>query len=296
MKVEEFSGNPGLNDCIAACLWHLEAGDAARIARKLRSNAGAPDKREFLHTFRELILGAYLAHNGFRVRTFEKHDGKDPDWSIVDDGGTLRALIEVRSFHADQQTESRIDAALAAGQWAYAEFDEAKTSQRFLQTIWEKCGAYKDLAKAKDVPYVIGCFGYFSNWLERSTVLENLHSPEFGLFRRPEDDGYPDVSGLVVFDERTSLCARDAVAHAYVFEYFSNPHATRPFEIPAGSLYSPMSIKRKEHFLLQARHDAGQIGDIELMAAVAWLAARDPSVKVMAFAQKGTPTVPETRS
>jgi hypothetical protein len=259
MKWEQFSGNSSINTCIFDCLQHLEDISAARIKRKLQTNARSRDKREFFHTFRELILGSYLARNGIRVQAYQKYDGLDPDWSVLGEQGELLGLIEITNFHADPKTESEVEAELDEGIWDCPDAEDGGTSHRFHQTVWEKCGVYKELAKSLNVPYVVGCYCFFSNPVERSTVLESLHSADSGLFRSGNEEGYPDVSGLVIFDEKTLWFPPDAVANAYVFEYFPNPHAVRQFAFPVGNYYPPMSISKKEQYQLLVRFLSGEM-------------------------------------
>jgi hypothetical protein len=277
MEPEQFSGNSSINDTIFECLQYLDELVAMSIVRKLRTNARGEDKREFFHTFRELILGSYLARNGFRVRAYQEYDGHDPDWSVLGGQGELNALIEVTNFHADDKTESEIDAALAEGKWACPDVKEDAVSLRFHKAIWRKCGKYKDLAKSLDVPYVVGCFCYFNNPVERSTVMENLHSADSGLFRGGDDEGYPDVSGLVVFDEKTLWGPPDTVANAYIFEYFQNPHAIRQFAFPSGNYYPPMSISKREQYQLLVRFLSGAIDKSEYFRVLEALLSSDQS-------------------
>ena len=259
MTWEAFAGNSSINDSIYDCLQHLEEADVLRIKRKLRTQSAADNKQEFFHTFRELILGSYLARKGFRVRAYQKYDGKDPDWSVLGDQGELTALIEITNFHADKKTESKIDAALAEKKWVWQDVKAVDASLRFHKAIWNKCGKYNDLAKSLNVAYVIGCFCNFNNPVEKSTVLENLHSPDSGLFRGGNGQGYPDVSGLVVYQEETLWVPPESVANAYVFDYFPNPHAVRQFAIPSGNYYPPMSINNTQHYQLLVRFFSEQI-------------------------------------
>ncbi len=126
MTREEFAGNSSINDCIHDCFQHLDEAEVSKIRRKLRSNAGAEHKQEFFHTFRELILGSYLARNDFRVRAYQKYGVHDPDWSVLGRQGELAALIEITNLHADEKTEAAIEADMAAKGWASPDVDEAE--------------------------------------------------------------------------------------------------------------------------------------------------------------------------
>ncbi len=132
------------------------------------------------------------------------------------------------------------------------------------------------MAKSLNAPYVVGCYCFFNNPVEVSTVMKSLHASDSGLFRAG-DDGYPDVSGLVVYDEKTLWGPPDTVANAYIFEYFPNPHAVRPFAFPAGHYYPPMSINKRQHYQLMVRFFSGEIGKDEYFRLVDALLASEPS-------------------
>lgn len=273
--MEEFSPNPGVNACIADCLQHLSHADAEAIRRKPWASVRAQDEREASHTFREMIFGSFLAQAGRRVRAFVQHQGQEPDWSLFGDGGELAALLEVRSFHADRATEAEIRSELAAGRWASPIVDHANLSQRFYQAIRGKCRAYKDLARSLGVPYVIGCFLTFDNVVEQSIIIDNLHSPDCGLFTGDEEAGYPDVSGLAVMDEYTPFFPPESVANVYRIEYFPNPHAMRPLDWPAGAYCPPMSISRSEHYRRLVRFYRGEINQRQLETGIEESQAKD---------------------
>jgi hypothetical protein len=263
MEPEAFAGNSSINNTIYDCLQHLDQANVTRVRDKLRLHARADDKKEFFHTFRELILGSYLARHGFRLHGYRKYGQQDPDWSVMDERGTPAALIEITNFHAANKTEAQINADLAASGWAYPDVDEADLSLRFHQAIWKKCRKYKELAKSLNVPYVVGCYCFFNNPVERSIVFSSLHAADSGLFRGGDDDGYPDVSGLVVYDEKSLWGPPGTVAYAYVFECFSNPHAVRPFVIPPGHYYPPLSINKRKHYQLLVRFLSEEIDQPE---------------------------------
>jgi hypothetical protein len=291
MNREDFAGNSSINDSIHDCFQHLEEADVSKIRRKLRFHARADNKREFFHTFRELILGSYLARNGFRVRAYQKYGVHDPDWSVLGGQGELAALIEITNFHADEKTEAEIDAALAAGEWACPDVDEADASLRFHKAIWNKCSKYKGLAKSLNVPYMVGCYCFFSNPVERSTVMESLHAADSGLFRGGDGEGYPEVSGLVVYDEKTLWVPPDTVANAYVFEYFPNPHAVRPFAFPLGYYFPPMSINKQRHYQLMVRFLSGDIEKDEYLRLTDALLASEPCPRIPGNPRRNHPSI-----
>ena len=293
MTREEFAGNSSINESIHDCFQHLEAADVSKIRQKLRAHARADNKREFFHTFRELILGSYMARNGFRVRGYQKYGGQDPDWSVLGEQGKLAALIEITNLHADDKTEAAIEAAFAQGSWVSLDADPAEASLRLHKAIWNKCGKYKDLARSLNVPYVVGCYCFFNNPVEISTVMESLHAVDSGLFRGG-GDGYPDVSGVVVYDDKTLRVTPDSVANAYVFKYFPNPHAARPFPFPGGYYVPPMSINKRKHYQLMVRFLLGEIDKDEYFRQIEALAASEPSLGICGIPQSTARTSEQT--
>ena len=68
------------------------------------------DEDQAKHTFRELILGAFIASHGHSVESKRlRIDGKTPDWSIVENS-ELKCIIEAVTFHNSKASK---DAAIA---------------------------------------------------------------------------------------------------------------------------------------------------------------------------------------
>ena len=132
--------------------------DRAKIEEKLRQDARAKVKRTFLHTFRELIFGSYLARRGRRLRPYQAYDGHTLDWSAFDECGHLLALIEVMSFHPIESVESEIRAVLAEGKWACPkiDFDRRHEQQRGARTMRKQSA---DAAGARETGHWISLGG-----------------------------------------------------------------------------------------------------------------------------------------
>lgn len=246
MKHGQISENKSINEAIYECFQHLENADVERFVSEFRSQPH--DEHQVLHTFRELVLGSYLARNGFRVRAYQKYGGREPDWSILGQGGELLALIDIVNFHAGQKTETYVHKTLAEGKVAAPEIDEEANSLRFYQSVKKKCTVYHDLIESRNIPYVIGFFPQFEIVVDRFQIMENLYSGDSGLFRSGDDGGYPNVSGLVNYPDLTLPDSPNSVAHAYRFEYFPNPYARRPFAFPSGNYYPPMLISSAPNY------------------------------------------------
>ena len=78
----QIAGNKSIDRLIYRCFEYICQEDALKFLRKFREQAGDSDQN--MHTFRELVLGAYLGSSGFDVRYDYRVDGKTPDWCIVE--------------------------------------------------------------------------------------------------------------------------------------------------------------------------------------------------------------------
>ena len=215
MKYDRIAGNDSINAAIYCCFECLTEADARAFVRKFTDQPH--DQDQVMHTFRELILGAFLAANGLAVASERPVAAKTPDWSILD-GEDLRCIVELVNFHTARATEDDIKAHFDARKlWSGWQKPHA---DRLYARIREKCVAYKAIAERESVSYVIGVYGDFLAAVDQEEVEACLHDQEAGLFT-----SYPDVSGVLFFD--------DSFAR-YRFIYLANPQARRPFALPDG--------------------------------------------------------------
>jgi hypothetical protein len=282
MVPERFADNQSINDCIYECLQYFEEADRAEIENKLREDARAEDTGTFLHTFRELIFGSYLARRGCRIRPYIKYGEDEPDWSAYDEHENLIALMDVVSFHPLKEVESEIGKELAQGKPARINLDSRyldKLSKKFFDRLQEKCTCYRELVQSEEVPCLVACFFTFDNWLDEETeriITENLHSASSGFFRdKTGVQCYPDVSGLVTFYEpNLQFLPPDSVATLYAFDYHRNPQAVRPCAFPAGEYYPPMAIRESELYKICVRRGRKEIELQEFLRMLQELKAR----------------------
>ena len=260
MIEDYFEGNPSINACIGECLQYLDEQDVVAIKRKIKADSLNPDKREFFHTFRELIVGSYLARRNHLVRWQKQHGVRDltPDWSILGLHENTTGLVEVMNFRADPQTEAYVRDALDAGTTAAFPYDADKTEERLRSKLVDKL-KYEALAESINVPYAIACFCFLENPVETEIVRRVLYSTEHGLFRNSGDGVHPYVSGVAVFGTVERYEWPDSAALVYKFQYFPNPYAARPFAFPVGDYYQPMSLSNRERHLLFIRLAKGEI-------------------------------------
>jgi hypothetical protein len=201
---------------IYRCFEHIFEADARRFVRTLRDQIH--DNEQVMHTFRELVLGAYLGANGYVARYEQSIGGKTPDWCIFDESSSLSGIMELTNFHIDKATESEIKQHLEAkGIWTGWLPDNV---DRLYQRLWRKATRYKSLIAEQGVPYVVGVFGGFEAAVQPDELHTCLFDEEHGLFRLCHE-----LSGVLFFEES---------AGQYTFSYTGNPNALRPIELPSG--------------------------------------------------------------
>jgi hypothetical protein len=249
---ESIDGEPiaeslSVDVCIKECFQFLHPGDVERYKKEFKSQPH--DQHQVVHTFRELLFGSYLARNDWRVRAYQKIDGKTPDWSVLGEQGELKGIIDVVNVRPDKATDDQFRGPLRKGEAIPLSGNEAAISKRVYDSIKSKCTGYKDFVESRNIPYIIGLFPQFTLIVETSQVIENLYLPPDGLFLSEELGGYPNVSGLAFLSEKQSVDEHSALWLGYRFEYLPNPHARRPWEFPSGSYCNPLVLAHREHYL-----------------------------------------------
>lgn len=220
MKYGQIAGNNSINAMIYRCFEYVCEEDKRKFVKKFQEQPH--DSNQKMHTFRELVLGAYLSSKGFRVRHAYVIDNQTPDWSILDvEGQSITGIVELTSFHIDKATENEIEEQMRAkgiaGYWRDQNKDNVK---RLYHVICCKAPVYKSLICKLQVPYVIGVFGEFKVAVDFEEVCLCLFDEKTGLF-----DMYPELSGVLYFEESSGR---------YSFNYASNPNALQMIELPVG--------------------------------------------------------------
>ncbi len=199
MEYGQIAGNRSIDAKIKRCFEFISEKDAKQFVKKFASLPHVEDTiDERLHVFRELIIGAYLVTQGFRVQYSRALDKKTPDWSILGDGDKLTAIVEVVTFHPGK----------------------GKTEDRLHATIKGKFSIYKELAEQHRVPYVVGIHVDFMHTIDDADIQDCLFQDEVGLFSL-----YPEVSGAIFFVVDVA---------SYPITFYQNPYAKRPFVISNG--------------------------------------------------------------
>jgi hypothetical protein len=218
MKYGIIAGNSSINRKIYACFEHISERDARSFVKKFAEQPH--EETQVMHTFRELLVGAYLGSRGFSVANEHLIGSKTPDWSILGHGGSPRAIIEVVNFHIDRTTEEQIERQFRQGQAWAGWRGETPNTDRLYSALQRKFAAYKDLASQFGLPYIVCVHGDFLANVQLDELDNCLLVAEHSLFQ-----AYAHVSGVLFFEIDRS---------DYVFKYRANPTATIQFPLPDG--------------------------------------------------------------
>ena len=217
MKYGQIAGNRHINAFIYLCFEYVSEKDEQKFVKKFREQP--QDSAEIMHTFRELILGAYLCSRGLRAKYDYIVNGRTPDWSVFDNDSSLCAIVELTNFHLDLATENEVKEQLYSKRIAYVWRDANKDNiDRLYQAIWHKAGIYQRLVQKKEIPYVVAVFGEFRAAIDFEEVCFCLVDEESGLFNM-----YPELSGVLYFEEHSGH---------YFFNYAGNPSASHILALP----------------------------------------------------------------
>jgi len=122
MKYGQIADNRHINAFIYQCFEYISEIDERKFVKKFRKQPH--DSEQIMHTFRELVLGAYLSSSGFTVRHDYVVKDKTPDWCILDDKSVTVGIVELASFHLDKATEIEIEQQLEAKRQEYRRHQE----------------------------------------------------------------------------------------------------------------------------------------------------------------------------
>jgi len=219
MKYGQIANNRELNYDIYRCLGHLCDKDQQRFVKKFREQHD--DSKQTMHTFSELILGAYLSFMGFEVRHEYLVEGKTPDWCILDKKSAVIGIVDLVNFHRDEDTENEIDKQMQAKGHAIFWSRENKNIDRLYHRIWEKIQKYLALIQKLGVPYIIAISPDWRAGVDFKKLLPCLHDNKDGLLQM-----YQDVSGVLYFEGNLEQ---------YSFRYEQNPNALLSVDLPSGA-------------------------------------------------------------
>lgn len=216
MKYGQIAGNKSINAMIYRCFEHIPEEDARKFVKKFSDQLS--DEVQVMHTFRELILGAYLVCNDLNVRYEYALGTKTPDWCVMDGSSSFKAIVELTNFHLDKTTEDNIkERVQPGGMWMGW---QKPNDDRLYNQIWQKAASYKTLVEQYDISYIIAVFGEFTAAVNSDELDQCLFDKEYGLFGL-----YPIISGVLFFDEQFGR---------YSFTYKPNPNSSKAIHIPSG--------------------------------------------------------------
>jgi hypothetical protein len=203
------------NEWIYYCFKFISDLEAQKFVKKFKEQPH--DNVQIYHTYGELILGAYLSKNGFRVVYEHIIDSKTPDWCILDDNSQLQCIIELATLHHDVETNANLFRAfqkeingVSLGR---------RNAERLYQAIDRKASIYKSIANQYDVPFILSLVSMLGS-IKLEELDECLSDNETGLFKK-----YPEVSGFLLCRESRGI---------YLFTFEPNPYSRRVVNIPSG--------------------------------------------------------------
>jgi hypothetical protein len=216
MKYGQLAEAKRINKFIYHCFEYLDDIENQKFVREFQQQPH--DKIQVMHTFRELILGAFLSQSGLRVRHNRGIDSKTPDWCVLDINSQPQTIIELLNFHPDAETSGDIvNQIQKKGIWA--NFVKPNT-ERLYDAIREKVVKYKSLVTKYKIPYVVSVFGEFTAVVDQDELDQCLFDKESGIFEL-----YPEISGVLYFEEASGT---------YFFSYKPNPTASFSMSISNG--------------------------------------------------------------
>jgi hypothetical protein len=217
MKYGQIAGNTHINELIYRCFEYLCEEDQQKFVKKFHEQP--PDSDQIMHTFRELVLGAYLSSSGFKVRYDYAVDNLTPDWCILDEESAVVGIVELTNFHIDKITENEIEEQLQArGLPTYWRDKNKDNIDRLYFCIERKAQVYKALLEKLNVPYIIAVFSEFQAAIDFEELYPCLSDEKTGIFEL-----YSKVSGVLYFE--------DVPRGKHSFYYAHNPNALQVLPI-----------------------------------------------------------------
>lgn len=217
MNALAIARNRHIDAAIRKCFTHLPSSATQKFERKFAEQRSDDD--QVMHTFRELIVGAYLASRGEKVEYEMPLAGKTPDWTLMNVVGSRKAILELTNFHAPRREEAAMRVSLMRGE-IYCDWQPDPT-QRLYQAIQRKVDSYSPLVQGLGLPYLVAVYNDFLAAVEIEELQHVLFEAyEGGIFRYSQV-----ITGVVFFEEGSGV---------YRFRYFENPTATVPFQVTEG--------------------------------------------------------------
>lgn len=161
---QDIAGNPVVNAEIHRC---FDAIGDITIARRFvkRFESLRRDNWEVMNIYRELLVGGFLADNGYRVRHEEPLGPLTPDWFVA---GPPPTHVEVVTHYLDNSSRARLE----RGDIVY--IDEEKNLDRIITAVTEKATKYSNLAVGEGRQLIVAVCLEFSSPIPLETVGSRL--------------------------------------------------------------------------------------------------------------------------
>lgn len=216
MKYGQLLKNTNMNTTAYRCFRYISPEDEMKFVNKFHKQHGYG--WQITHTYRELVLGAYLCSKGFNARYEVDLDLKTPDWSIFDEGQEIIAIVELFSFHAPKEYENSFWKSLGAKGVSFGW--KPKNINRLYSSIRDKTTTYKELIKKYKLALIVAIFDQKPADIQMKELQNCLLAEETGLFEL-----YSELSGTLLFHEGFS----DLFPAPYSFRYIENPRPLKEF-------------------------------------------------------------------
>jgi hypothetical protein len=180
----QIAGNPAINATIWKCFELIRSESIQRRFERL-FRQHRDDEVQIMNTYRQLVVGGYLAERGLQLEAEPVVLGKTPDW--VARNGQMQLLVEVFSHHGSQQVCRDIQHARVA----YP--DRENDRQRMFSSLLGKISKYKAPCRAKSLTLVVCVCIDFTSLYEPIEVLDDMTTGD-GLLSASSELG-----GLLVY-------------------------------------------------------------------------------------------------
>lgn len=220
MKYGQIAGSKNINQAIYRYFEFVSEKDQRKFVKKFREQCH--DEKQVMHTFRELVLGAFLSSNGLNVEYERKVEARSPEWCILYETSTLVGIVELVNFHIDKITEVEIEAEEKSRKGFISYYPEKNDPnyERLYSHIQEKAIKYKGLIESVKVPYVVALYGDFMAAIDPENVQSLLFNGESALFSQ-----YPWMCGVLYFEA--------IWGSTYKFTFLANPLSIQTINLPS---------------------------------------------------------------
>jgi hypothetical protein len=223
MEREQLVENSSINETIYRCLEYIQEKDREKFLRKFCQLKNVDN--QFQHTYRELLIGAFLVSRKNGVHYNKEIDNQTPDWILQDKESGIQCIIEVVNFHLNNTLEQGVIHNLENEHSSFVAVPP--NNQRLHQAIERKIEKYTNLVSTQNTPYIVVLSSLPTADVNSEEPIECLDG-ESGLFKN-----YRILTGvMLVYQQAFPDELIDRYVFKHVFEYFANPRTIRPYSLP----------------------------------------------------------------